>query len=210
VEVFGVGDELPAFQRQCSLLSLPLAFETTLDTIPSSGGYLKAAPDDVARMWTEWPRHASKRRVGLVWSGSPGNRNNTLRSIPIETLIRACSEFAGGVEFFSLQKGKVGALPAGSIVQNACANCNDFADTAALIETLDLVIAVDTAVAHLAGALCKEVWVLLSTISDWRWLEDREDSPWYASARLFRQRAAGDWYELCERLTQALRRWCRP
>jgi len=208
-EVVGVGDELPEFHWQCPLMSLPLAFWTVLDTIPRSAGYLSAAPDDVARMGAEWPRHPSKRRVGLVWSGSPGNRNNALRSIPLQTLMGACDEFAVDLEFFSLQQGKAGELPAGSIVQDACRSCNDFADTAALIETLNLVISVDTAVAHLAGALGKDVWVLLSDISDWRWLEDREDSPWYASARLFRQRKAGDWGELCERLKEALAGWCR-
>jgi tetratricopeptide (TPR) repeat protein len=208
LEVLSVGDELPEFEWQCSLMSLPLAFGTTLETIPSAKGYLRADAEDVARMWAKWPRHPSKRRVGLVWSGNPGNRNDALRSIPLQTLMVVCEGFAGEVEFFSLQKGKAGELPAGSSLHDACRSCKDFADTAALIETLDLVIAVDTAVAHLAGALGKEVWVLLSDLSDWRWLEDREDSPWYGSARIFRQRVAGDWEELCERLTQALGSWC--
>ena len=207
IEVVGVGDPLPEFHWQCSLMSLPLAFKTRLETIPSPGGYLSANPADVARMFAAWPRDRSKLRVGLTWSGSPGNRNNALRSIPLDTLLEACKPSAAHVDLFSLQQGKAGEISPASPIQDACRTCKDFADTAALIETLDLVIAVDTAVAHLAGAMGKPVWVLLSDVSDWRWLDDRDDSPWYASARLFRQRIPGDWPELSQRLSSALKVW---
>jgi hypothetical protein len=130
--------------------------------------------------------------------------------MPLTILIDGIRRSVGPseVNFFSLQQGaaaeQISQLPEGWFLHDACRSCADFGETAALIETLDLVIAVDTAVAHLAGALGKRVWVLVAYASDWRWMMDRDDSPWYPSARIFRQAALNDWPGVAERVGQAL------
>ena len=134
---------------------------------------------------------AAKLRVGLAWAGSPGHRDDSRRSLPLERLAPILK--TPDVEFFSLQTGPASRQAAQWAITDHTADFHDFCDTAALIEHLDLVITVDTAVAHLAGAMGKRVWVLLARIPNWRWMLERTDSPWYPTMRLMRQRIRGDW-----------------
>jgi tetratricopeptide (TPR) repeat protein len=188
------GAPLPAFDVHCPLMSLPLAFRTTLATIPADVPYLHV-PAGRLEKWQTKLAAVQTPRVGLVWSGKVDHINDHNRSIPLERLAPVLS--VPGISFVSLHKetrnndlAELARWPNLTRVDDALA---DFADTAAAIAQLDLVIAVDTAVAHLAGALGKPVWILISHIQDWRWLIGRSDSPWYPSARLFRQPAPGDW-----------------
>jgi tetratricopeptide (TPR) repeat protein len=197
------GDPLPLFQWQCPLLSLPLAFKTNLDSIPAETPYLRP-PEDARQQATSmaWPEHG--KRIGLVWSGNPEYTEDRHRSIPL-------AEFAPlfemeDMKFFSLQFGSA-ARQASAIetpVSDLTTTIKDFADTAALIDQLDLVISVDTAVAHLAGALGKPIWTLLPFAPDWRWMLDRSDSPWYPTMRLFRQPRRDDWASVIEEVRRAL------
>ena len=176
----------PAFDSHAPLMSLPVAFGTTLEKIPAETPYLHAAPEAVAR-WTQRFGPATGPRIGLAWSGRPSHANDRRRSIPLE---RLAPLIGPGVDWVSLQKD---VRPEDAAIRDVSGLISDFGDTAALIDLMDLVITVDTSVAHLAGALGKPVWILLPFNADWRWLRDREDSPWYPSARLFRQPAHGDW-----------------
>jgi hypothetical protein len=203
------GDALPRFDLQCPLFSLPRAFATTIETIPAQVPYLSAEPEAIAR----WRIRLGERpglKVGLAWAGSPQHRNDARRSIAIETLLPLLR--LEGVRWFSLQVGERAAdlarLP-GGLVTDLSPDLIDFAETAAVIGNLDLVIAVDTASAHLAGALGRPAWVLLRARPDWRWLLEREDSPWYPSLRLFRQHRPGDWEEVVRRVAAALERMAR-
>ena len=148
----------------------------------------------------------SRRKVGVVWAGSPTFANDRFRSMPLAALDALVE--VSDIAWFSLQKG-----PARTQLTHAALkphdltdHIQDFADTAALIEQLDLVIAVDTSVAHLAGALGKPVWVLLPANYDWRWMLDRDDSPWYPTMRLFKQTTLGDWEPVVRRVKEALAR----
>jgi len=193
VTVLNRGAALPPFDVHCPLMSLPLAFGTRLDTVPAHIPYLRV-PAERLEMWrTRLPR-GDKPRIGLVWSGKPSHKNDHNRSIPLAKLAPLIA--IPGVSFVSLQREYRDAdLPtlAQLNLERIDEALNDFADTAAALEQCDLVIAVDTAVAHLAGSLGRPLWVLLSHIQDWRWLHDRADSPWYPSARLFRQPRDGNW-----------------
>ncbi|GAB2870497.1 hypothetical protein GCM10027093_02720 [Paraburkholderia jirisanensis] len=180
-----------------SLMSVPACVGTELHTIPADVPYLFA---DAAKVehWRERVTAAAagtRGKIGLVWAGSPTFGNDRYRSMPLAALAPLCE--MRDIAWFNLQKGaahaQLAALPEPLRPHDFTADLNDFADTAALIANLDLVITVDTALAHLAGALGKPVWVLLPANSDWRWLQDRSDSPWYPSARLFRQGTLGDW-----------------
>lgn len=184
------------------LMSLPLAFGTTLDTIPAPPRYL-AGEEALVETWHKRLPPPAKRRIGLVWSGNPNHRNDRNRSLPLETLVPL---FDIDAHWVSLQKD-VPARDAETLAGLPLlrVELGDFADTAALIDALDLVISVDTSVAHLAGALGKPVWILLPFSPDWRWLVGRDDSPWYPSARLFRQTTPGDWTGVVERVGEALR-----
>jgi hypothetical protein len=182
-QFFVQGEALPSTDVHCPLLSLPLAFETTLATVPSPGGYLEPDPLKLAR-WSDWLGEKTKPRVGLVWSGSTTNRN---RSLPLESLL---AHLPGDYEYVSLQVEVREAdkkTLQDSAIRNHAGRIEDFSDTAALCDLMDLVISVDTSVAHLAGALGKATWVLLQYMPDWRWFLDREDSPWYRSVKLYRQ-----------------------
>ncbi|MEG4519068.1 MULTISPECIES: tetratricopeptide repeat protein [unclassified Microcoleus] len=200
--------DLIDFQVQAPLLSLPRILGTTLENIPANIPYL-APPKDFK--FSLQPNN--KLKVGIVWAGGPLHRNNHRRSCKLSDFLKFVD--VPGVSFYSLQKD----LSAGDSLQDSCAvrtllkqhqiedlseHCVDFADTAAIISQLDLVICVDTSVAHLAGALGKPIWILLSFVPDWRWMLDREDSPWYPTARLFRQQKAGDWDGVCDRIKAAL------
>jgi tetratricopeptide (TPR) repeat protein len=197
VAVAPAGGALPAFAWHCPLMSLPLAFGTALDSIPARVPYL-FVPEEAKKKAGGLPWPATGLRVGLVWAGSPTHFKDRFRSIPLallEPLLRL-----QGAHFFSLQVGAAAAQLAttGSVLTDLGPEIEDMADTAALIAQLDLVIAADTSVAHLAGALGKPVWVLLPFAPDWRWLLNREDSPWYAVMRLFRQSTLGDWTSVVE------------
>lgn len=205
VRVVAQGEALPPFEFHCPLMSLPLAFRTTLETIPAAVPYLSADPARVAA-WRARLGPAAGPRIGLAWSGRPTHRNDANRSIPLATLAPL---LAAGADFVSLQKELrehdrqgLAALPA---LRHYGALLQDYDDTAALIACLDLVITVDTSVAHLAGALGRPVWILLPSNPDWRWLLEREDCPWYPTARLFRQARMGDWGEVLRRVGAALR-----
>ena len=205
------GDKLPPIDHHCPLLSLPLAFGTMLDTIPPPAP-LRPDPTQVA-YWQQRLTALPGRRVGLVWEGSSlkrhpeGRAADRRRSVtldqfaPLGALLRNA--------FVSLQVGaaasQTAAPPPGLAVHDFTAELTDFADTAALISGLDLVITVDTAVAHLAGTLGKKVWILTQFDADWRWLLHRDDSPWYPSARLFRQSSFGDWPGVIAEVAAALR-----
>lgn len=189
------GEPLPSFDLHASVVSLPMLFKTTLETIPAKVPYLSPPPERIAR-WSEiLGESTGTRRVGLVWAGNPDHTNDAQRSIPLAAFDPLAS--VPGVTWFSLQKTRsMSLIPAvGSalgMIDHTTALL-DFADTAALISQLDLVITVDTAVAHLAGAMGKPVWTLVAYVPDWRWLKDRTDSPWYPSMRIFRQSTLGNW-----------------
>jgi hypothetical protein len=203
---------LPEFDLHCPLLSLPLAFNTGLDSIPAQIPYL-AASDAKASLWRERLGSHTALRVGLVWAGDPrkwlpnAHRIDRQRSVPYEQLAPILE--ISDCEFYSLQKGELASAqlrdsPLRHRVIDWTGDLHDFSDTAALIEQLDLVIAVDTAVAHLAGALRKPFWLLNRHNTCWRWLLGRDDSPWYPMARLFRQDQSRDWEPVIARAAAAL------
>ena len=198
------GDLLPPFDCHTPLLELPRLFGTTLDTIPASAAYLHA-DKELTGAWAERLGPRQGFRIGLVWGGNPGHLNDHNRSIDPE-LFRPLIE-TPGVEAFSLMVGRDGeaARVFGDGLSDLAPHLGDFADTAAAIAHLDLVISVDTAPAHLAGALGAPVWTLLPFNSDWRWMLDRDDSPWYPSMRLFRQETPGDWEGVFQEVETALR-----
>lgn len=194
-QVITGNDPLPQVDLQCPLITLPLRFGTTLETIPHQVPYLRADQKSIDHWHERLGQLPGNLKVGIAWSGSPGNTKNRERSIdPIALQPLLCIP---GITFVSLQKN-TGNTPSGSTGSQLnfvdwTNELTDFADTAALIDALDLVITIDTAVAHLAGALARPVWVLLSYTGDWRYLLDRPDSPWYPTMRLFRQPRRGDW-----------------
>src|SRR6266567_5895153 len=203
-------DESPEFDYYIPLMSLPRVFATDLASIPSEIPYLKADPVRVAR-WAQRLNGNGLLRVGLVWAGNPTHLRDKDRSMALRTLSPLFE--LEGARFFSLQKGppadEAQAFSKDSALTDLGPELADFADTAAVISQLDLVICVDTAVAHLAGALGRPVWVMVQRDADWRWLEEREDSPWYPTLRLFRQDQAsrpGDWADVVERVRGALYR----
>jgi tetratricopeptide (TPR) repeat protein len=198
------GEKLPPFDLHCPLPSLPLVFGTTLASVPAAAGYLAADPTRVPR-WTPLLADLPGPRVGLVPSGNAGLRGDNRRAIPFATLLPLTQ---AGPTLLALQtrvrEGDRFALAAAPAIRTLGPLFSDFADAAAVIAQLDLVIAADTALAHLAGAMGKPVWVLLPFAADWRWLHDRSDSPWYASARLFRQPRPGDWDSVVAEVLAAL------
>ena len=199
---------LPPFDLHCPLCSLPYALGTRLDTIPSRVPYLPAPSEQLVQAWKnrleEQTSGRARLRIGLVWAGNPQHDNDRNRSIPLQTLLGIMQTDA---TFVSLQKDlRAGdkALLAHSGVIDLTSQLTDFAETAALLSCLDLIITVDTSVAHLAGALARPTWVLLPFVPDYRWLLDREDSPWYPTARLFRQSQRRDWSGVVERVRDEL------
>jgi hypothetical protein len=195
---------LPEFDCHCPLMSLPLAFHTTIDTIPVQVPYLSADPHKQS-IWRERLGPKTKPRVGLAWSGFTRHTNDRNRSMAfrsMEPLLQL------DCEFHSLQKEirseDRDALAESPQIRIHADELHDFADTAALVAELDIVISVDTSVAHLAGALGKPIWLLLSCAVDFRWLTERSDSPWYPTARLFRQETIGDWSAVIENVKSEL------
>jgi tetratricopeptide (TPR) repeat protein len=208
-QVVSRGERLPAFDRHCPLLSLPLA----LGTIPSAAPYLRAseqaAGDWAVRLGARTGASTGDRtrpRIGIAWAGSAAHRNDHNRSIPLGALLSCLAGVDAG--YVSLQPdlrgGDAAMLQARRDVLHFGDELKDFSDTAALIANLDLIISVDTSVAHLAGALAKPVWLLVPVIPDWRWLLDRDDSPWYPTARLFRQDDSRRWDGVLARVNAAL------
>jgi predicted O-linked N-acetylglucosamine transferase (SPINDLY family)/ADP-heptose:LPS heptosyltransferase len=203
-QVLGKGEALPPFDYHCPLLSLPLAFKTRLESIPADVPYLSSDPRKAASGRLRLSESGAPR-IGLVCSGSATHKNDHNRSIPLAKLVAA---MPAQVRLYSLQKdvreADQAVLNSRPDITHFGNELKDFSDTAALISQLDVLISVDTAVAHLAGALGVPVWVLLPFSPDWRWLLDRDDSPWYPSARLFRQPAIDDWASPLARVSEAL------
>jgi len=204
-QVLARGEPLPDFDLQCSLLSLPRAFGTQLATIPAQTPYLCAAASG-ADSWNARLGPRNRPRIGIAWSGNPIHHNDRNRSIGLRALLPVLT----GIDatFVSLHRevraADAAVLAERSDILHFGAELKDYADTAALIANLDLVVGVDTSVAHLAGALAKPVWILLPFMPDWRWLLDREDSPWYPTARLFRQDDTRGWDGVIARVRDAL------
>ena len=197
---------LPPYDMHCPICSLPLAFGTRLDTIPSEVAYLPAPADARVQAWEDRLGPHQKLRVGLVWSGNPEHANDRNRSIPLSMFSRLLDVDA---IFVSLQKdpraGDQVALRERTEIVDLTAGLADFVETAALISCLDLVITVDTSVAHLAAALGRPTWILLPYVPDYRWLLDRDDSPWYPTVRLFRQTETRDYETVLDRVRDELR-----
>jgi tetratricopeptide (TPR) repeat protein len=209
--IIAEGEPLPPFDLHCPLMSLPLAFGTRHETIPATMPYLAAQPAR-AEAWRQRLADLAGLRVGLVWAGSPFKPARVTmdrrRSITLDRF--AAFAEVPGLSFVSLQKGAAAGQtrspPPGLVIHDWTEELEDFADTAALIAALDMVISVDTSVVHLAGALGKPVWLLNRFDSCWRWLLDRDDSPWYPSLRQFRQPSPGDWGSVLERVAGELAR----
>jgi Tfp pilus assembly protein PilF len=204
-ELIARDSPLPSFDYHCPIMSLPLAFNTTLDTIPAAPGYLRADANLIAR-WETLLGEKTRPRVGLVWSGNSNNTIDRQRSIPLADWI---PHLPAGIDYYCLQRdirdADYDALEDSDIFLFED-ELMDFKGTAALCECMDLVLSVDTSLLHLSGALGKRTWLLLSHVPDWRWMRDREDTPWYPSVKLYRQPAPGDWKSVFSRIAADMRR----
>jgi tetratricopeptide (TPR) repeat protein len=218
-----LGAETSGFAFECPLMSLPAVFETTVETVPWEGSYLGSCFVAGAKLVAQGlatqnfpnlrrePGQAKidQLRIGLAWAGNPRYKADAVRSLHVRTLVPLLRSVSA--VWVSLQKGEaaaqLGELPDDVSVIDGSSADRDLADTAAIIARLDLVITTDTCVAHLAGAMGKPVWILLPRLADWRWMEQRETTPWYPTARLFRQASPGDWAEVVERVSELPRRW---
>jgi len=207
--VVAQGEALPPFAAHVPLICLPRIFGTTLDSIPWDGPYVRADPKKAAE-WRSLVESGGSRqfRVGLAWAGNPGHLADRRRSVTLATLAPLAR--APGVTFYSLQKGEAAAQaaapPPGMKLVDLTEREKDFSDTAALLTHLDLVVSVDTAIAHLAGAMGVPVWTMIPFGPDWRYHLARSDNPWYPTMRLFRQEREGDWSGVVERLLRELLR----
>jgi len=199
------GDEMPEVDFQCPLMSLPHVLGTTLETIPAQIPYLSAEPSFIEEWMQRLGSSNGRLRVGVAWHGNVKNKRDARRSIPLQQFIKALPL---GPDYLALQyeirDGDQLWLMARPDIRYVGHAIQDFSDTAAIISQLDLVITVDTSVAHLAGALGKPVWVLIDYVPDWRWMLDRVDSPWYPTLTLVRQIALGDWSAPLAQVRQAL------
>lgn len=216
---------VPEFDLHCPLVSLPAALGITLDELGATASPYLRAPAERAAAWAArlapppaprsglFARKAPApplRRIGLAWSGNPGHANDRNRSLALRQLAPLLA--VPGCQFHVVQKdvrdADLAALMAATAATPKLVDprglIGDLADTAAIMAQMDLVISADTAAAHLAGSLGRPLWLLLPAVPDWRWLLHREDSPWYPTARLFRQRVAGDWEEVIARVAAAL------
>jgi Flp pilus assembly protein TadD len=204
-EVYAQGSPLPQVDTHAILTGLPAILRTDFATIPRNVPYLFADPQ-LKQRWQEKLRTVEGLKVGICWHGKPRRAPFDARPIPLERLAPLAR--LSGVALCSLQKGAGSeelAETAGRLsVIDLGTSFTDFADTAAALANLDLIITIDTSIAHCAGALGLPVWVLLSYVCDWRWFLDREDSPWYPTMRLFRQKRPGDWEEVIDRVVQAI------
>jgi tetratricopeptide (TPR) repeat protein len=205
IRVIADGELPPEFDYHCPLLSLPLAFDTSLATIPGETPYL-FADERLMAEWSGFLPPKTKPRIGIVWSGNPDQGNDRHRSMTLDTFVPL---LAPAADWIALQtdirdRDSAALRQLGRITFFGDA-LKDFSDTAALLALMDLVITVDTSVAHLAGAMGKPVWILLAYNADWRWLLERPNCPWYPSARLFRQSELGDWASVIATVTNELR-----
>jgi tetratricopeptide (TPR) repeat protein len=194
------GDPLPSFDCHCPLMSLPLAFHTTLSSIPIAIPYLKSSPEK-EHVWAGKLRPISELRVGLVWSGDPRHQNDKHRSIALDELLTALPP---GCAYVSLQSeirdsDRQASENSDQLVHFG-PELKDFSDTAALCAQMDVVVCVDTSVAHLSGAMGKPTFLLLPYNPDWRWLLERSDSPWYPTMHLYRQTQLGSWQSTLEKV----------
>jgi hypothetical protein len=198
---------LPSVDYCTPLMSLPLAMKTRLETIPAQVPYVSAEPGEIAAWQRRLADDDDSFKVGIVWQGNPAFPNSRVKSCPLESLAPLFA--TSRCTFFSLQTGEAAAAlrtqrSAGLPITDVAGDLQNFSDTAAVVCALDLIITIDTAVAHLAGALRKPVWILLPFAADWRWLLDRDDSPWYPSACLFRQQHSGEWDGVIAQVAQRL------
>jgi hypothetical protein len=209
--VIGRGETLPSFDLHCPLLSLPLAFGTEPSTVPAPVPYVGVAGDDIW-LWRELIPQRQRPRIGVVWAGDPAHDNDVNRSMELKALAPVFD--VPDVDFVSLQykmrDEDAGVLRDFPNLFRLERSFRDFADTAAVVASLDAVISVDSAVAHLAGAMGKELFVLLPLGADFRWLRERTDSPWYPTAHLFRQTQFGDWSGVIASVAQELRAQFSP
>jgi hypothetical protein len=198
---------LPHFDVHCPLMSLPLAFKTTPQNVPFSAGYLHSDPARVAQ-WKNRLGSTQRQRIGIAWSGNLIHQNDAIRSLELAQLL---PYLPNNADYFVLQKDirdiDRPSLLARPDIRHFADELADFADTAALCQLMDLVISVDTSIAHLAGALGKATWILLHTPPEWRWLIKRSDSVWYDSARLYRQPGDGDWVGLLKKMMDDLQQF---
>ncbi len=206
-EIIPQGGVLPAFDTHAPLLSLPGILGTTGGTISCDIPYLSADRGRAEQLRDQLTALTGGLKVGLVWAGKPSHKNDHNRSLEFESLVGLLG--LRDIFFFSLQfgprSGDLRAAGCDGLITDLSESIKDFADTAIVLEVLDLLITVDTSPAHLAGALGKPVWVLLPYVPDWRWLLDRDDSPWYPSLQLFRQDRPNDWSKPLRRLAEALK-----
>jgi hypothetical protein len=204
------GQTRPPFDAHCPLMSLPLAFKTTPENIPGTNGYLHSNPQLVAN-WQQQLGHHQRPRVGLAWSGHSNNRYNHNRSLELAQLL---PYLPNNCDYFVLQKDipecDQASLRDAGHIQHYSDQFSDFADTAAFCQLMDVIVSVDTSLAHLAGALGKPTWILLPTPPEWRWLIERSDSVWYDSARLYRQQEIGNWQTPLRQLEADLQQLKRP
>ncbi|WP_425495805.1 glycosyl transferase family 8 [Pandoraea bronchicola] len=195
------------FDQHCELMSLPMAMGLKLADLPGDVAYLTADPERVAH-WRERLADVPRPWVAVVWAGRPEHVNDSNRSMPLEQLAPLG---ASGATFLSIQKGPASAQaktpPEGMSMVSLSDEIRDFEDTAAILHLADLLISVDSSPVHLAGGLGRAVWVLLPFVPDWRWLLDRDDTPWYPGMRLFRQEARAQWAPVVERMAQALKQF---
>jgi hypothetical protein len=212
-QILAQGDPLPSFTHHCPLMSLPAVFQITLETIPAPVPYLYSDQKFITQPGRELaaPGSMENPAIGIAWAGNPNYRADRERSTSLETFLPLLQTSA--IHWISLQKGEATAqiaqIPSQFAPFDASSNDLDLAATAALIANLDLVITTDTVIAHLAGALGKPLWLLLPCQSDWRWMQDRLTTPWYPTARLFRQSSPHNWPELIGRVAAELRLWLK-
>lgn len=200
------GELPPPFARHCEMMSLPMAMGLRLEDLPGPIPYLSADPAREAK-WARRLAAIARPRVALVWAGRPNHVNDANRSTTLAPFAPLAG--VGGCSFLSLQKGpraaEAGNPPPGLNLVDLGPEIEDFDDTAAILRLADLLISVDSSPVHLAGGLGRPAWVMLPHLAEWRWLLEREDSPWYPSLRLFRQERPGDWAGVMNRIAAGLR-----
>ncbi len=205
-KVIPLGATPPPFDVQCPLVSLPFVFRTDLRTIPASVPYLHPEPGLIDSWRQQLALSSAGLNIGLAWAGNPLFREDRTRSIELRQLVPLGA--VPGVSFYSFQKSSAAdqaiSPPPPMKLTPLGPELHDFADTAAALSLMDLVITTDTSIAHLAGALARPVWVMLQFVPDWRWLLDRNDTPWYPTMRLFRQTSLGDWPDVIDRVAKSL------